>query len=71
MTTVESQKKIVGVCLECGRVRQDGRWVVAAEIDLESENVVYSHGYCPECVPVVMQAVTEWTREYRLAQAQG
>jgi len=71
MTTMEIQKEIVGVCLECGRVRQDERWVVAAEADLPPDGVAYSHGYCPSCFPSVMQATLAWAREYRMAQAGG
>ena len=67
MTTMEIQKKIVGVCLECGKVRQDGRWVVAGEVDLPPEGTAYSHGYCPDCFPLVLQATSEWIREYKLA----
>ena len=65
-----AQKRIIAVCLECGDIREGRDWHAPGAMDIHSENVAYSHGYCPSCFPSVMRATLDWVREYKLAHAQ-
>lgn len=48
-------QEVLPLCLECGRVKtSESTWSDVVEYLKENE-ILLSHGYCPDCAPVVME----------------
>ncbi len=49
--------KIVPICLGCGKIKCEGDDWEHSEDDSPHGDLVFSHGYCPECYS---EALAEW-----------
>ena len=45
-------------CCECNRVRVKGQWL--RDDGAMSQNVMFSHGYCPDCLKRIMTSIEAW-----------
>lgn len=47
----EQRRKIIALCCVCEKTRNDmGKWVAQKNLSVHGEDVVYTHGLCPDCM---------------------
>lgn len=53
--------QIMVKCCECNRIRVKDTWLTEQGID--TQDVVFSHSYCPTCLKRMLDEVDAWAAE--------